>query len=87
MGIQLNTNFDYKGPLPLDNRISFNSIEEMQAYDKNNLYEGIVCHIKGTRTYYEYTKDDAGVLDWRDHVVAVEPLNDAEVQDIIDSLK
>ena len=86
MGIALNTNFDYKGPLPLDERISFNSVEEMQAYGKSNLYEGIVCHIKGTRSYYEYTKDEAGLLDWRDHIPVVEELNETEVQDIINSL-
>lgn len=86
MGISVNTNFDYKGPLPLDARISFNSVEEMRACNKDDIYEGLVCHIKGTRLYFEYTKDDVGLLDWRDHKVSVESLTDTEVQEIIDSL-
>lgn len=85
MGIVVSTNFDYKGPLPLDERLIFDTKADLDAFDKTALYEGIISYVKEDKKRYEFIPDSTGVLSWQEYQ-AVEPLDDTEVQEIIDSL-
>jgi hypothetical protein len=86
MGIVLSTNFSYKGPLPLDTRLVFNTLAARDAYDTTALYEGIISYVKENKTRYEFIPNDSGVLAWSEFT-GVESLTAVEEQEVIDTLK
>ena len=73
MAIQVGDNFQYKGKKFLDDRMSFDSLSDMKAYDETSLPDGIITYNKEDSKYYKFlstNSDNDTTGKWREHVVA-----------------
>lgn len=69
MGIQVGDNFDHKSKKPLDNRISYATLEAMRAVTDANIYEGCEAYCVETDKYYKFKSTntvDASTGKWRE---------------------
>lgn len=54
MAIPIGSNFDLKSKLPIDERMLFNTIADMKAYDSKFLPDMYFCQVKETGKIYTY---------------------------------
>lgn len=69
MGINITDNFDVKVPKFIDNRQSFETLQEMLAFDTNLLPEGFECYVVAKDKKYKYLSTNISRLDtgkWRE---------------------
>ena len=75
-GIKLSTGFDLNSQSPLDNRTTFETIEERDSLPNINLYEGLECFIKNTKQKYVYTDGQWNPMEiWDDVIVTKDDIN------------
>lgn len=54
MAIPLGSNFDLKSQLPIDERMLFDTVANMKAYDDKFLPDMYICQVKETGKIYTY---------------------------------
>lgn len=54
MAIPIGSNFDLKSQLPIDERMLFDTVADMKAYDSKFLPDMYICQVKETGKIYSY---------------------------------
>lgn len=62
MGIQISQPFCLKAQIPLDNRLVFETKNEMNNIDKNSIYEGILSYCKQDKNYYSFSNGNWNIF-------------------------
>lgn len=69
MAIKVADNFRYQGRKPLDDRLVFNTIADMEAIKDSIIYEGAIAYNKETKKFYTYNPSntvDATLGKWKE---------------------
>lgn len=69
MSLKLGDGFSYLARKPLDERLTFTTLQDMVDFSESSLYTGIISYNKETNAFYTFNADnpvDATLGKWRD---------------------